>query len=149
MLSLPHFGRNFLRNKSFYSEKKPRKTTIPSSSSNSNAIAILILEHFAPSSARPVNNSGDKFFSRHASLGLHQISSPDLVLDAQNVRHCISEGSAQPRSQCHPRVKAPDKWPWYRLNYYALPLVSVIVFLNMGLINEVDMVCLSPVGYGV
>ena len=46
MLSLPHFGRNFLRNRSFYSEKKPRKTTIPSSSSNSNAIAILILEHF-------------------------------------------------------------------------------------------------------
>ena len=33
-------------------------------------------------------------------------------------------------SQCHPRVKAPDKWPWYRLNYYALPLVSVIVFLS-------------------
>ena len=33
MLSHPLFGRNFLRNKSFYSKKPPRKTTIPSSSS--------------------------------------------------------------------------------------------------------------------
>ena len=43
---------------------------------------------------------------------------------------CSPAPSPQPRSQCHPRVKAPDKWPWYRLNYYALPLASVIVFLS-------------------
>ena len=27
--------------------------------------------------------------------------------------------------------------------------VSQLIFENMGLINKVDMVCLSPVGYGV
>ena len=62
---------------------------------------------------------------------------------------CLADvSSVSPSSeQTHTLHKFPQVTAF--ANIYLMSKTKELTYLNMGLINKVDMVCLSPVGYGV